>query len=320
VVVAFERGDVFRNFFTGVAISTLTFLSVAFVPFFGSIILLQSPLPILYYYSKNGRLQGSAVFIVSLIAVAVVLRSFDLTANLPILFVAGCLGIIISEVLKKSYSIEITILFPVVVLLIVWSSFVLYESTRSGLSPWNLIRSYVDFNIQDNIQLYAKLDVPDETLGLIRDNARQIADFFMNIFPSIALISATFAVWINILSGREIFRKNSLSYPDFGDLSCWKSPDKMVWLLIASGGMLLIPVEWIRFSGLNLLIACLFIYLLQGLAIVSFFFRRKNVPRLLRMMFYFFIFAQQYFSIVIVAAGLFDLWVDFRKYVKPATD
>lgn len=315
-----ERGDVVRNFFTGVAISALTFLSVALIPFFGSFILIQSPLPILYYYSKDGRKQGASVFIVSLIAVAVVLKSFDLMANLPILFVSGCLGIILSEVLKKSYSIEITILFPVVVLLILWSSFILYESTSSGINPWSLIRDYIDRNIQDNIQLYARLEVPDETLNLIRDNARQIADFFMNIFPSIALISATFAVWINILSGREIFRKNALWYPDFGDLSCWKSPEKMVWLLIASAGMLLIPVEWIRFTGLNLLIVCLFIYLLQGLAIISFFFKRKQVPRLLRMMFYFLIFAQQYFTILIVAAGLFDLWVDFRKYIRPATD
>ncbi len=315
-----EKGEVFRNFFKGVVISSLVFLSVALIPIFGSVILIQSPLPVLYYYSKNGRKQGLAVFIVSLIAVAVVLNSFDLMANLPILFVSGCLGIILSEVLKKSYSIEITILFPVVALLTLWSSFILYESTSSGINPWDMIRGYIDRNIQDNIQLYARLEVPDETLNLIRNNARQIADFFMNIFPSIALTGATFAVWINILSGRELFRKKALWYPDFGDLSCWKSPEKMVWILIAGGGMLLVPVEWIRFSGLNLLILCLFIYLLHGMAIVSFFFSRKRVPKLIRMMFYFLIFAQQYFTILIVAAGLFDLWIDFRKYIRPVID
>jgi uncharacterized protein YybS (DUF2232 family) len=315
-----ERGEVSGNFFKGVAISSLVFLSVAFIPFFGSVILLQSPLPILYYYSKNGRKQGLAVFIASLITVAVVLNSFGSMANLPVLFVSGCLGIILSEVLKKSYSIEITILFPVVVLLLLWSSFILYESTSSGTNPWSLIRSYIDRNIHENIQLYARLEVPDETLNLIKNNAKQIADFFMNIFPAIALIGTTFALWINVLSGRELFRKKALWYPDFGDLSCWKSPEKMVWIFISAGAILLVPVEWIRFTGLNFLLVCLFIYFLQGLAIVSFFFKRKSVPRLIRIMFYFLIFAQQYFTILIVAMGLFDLWIDFRKYIRPAID
>lgn len=315
-----KRGEFFRNFFTGVAVSSLTFLAVALIPFFGSVILILSSLPILYYYSKNGRTPGSAILIVSLFAVAFILKFYDAMASVPLLFMSGCLGIILSEVLKKSYSIEITILLPVITLLIMWSSFIFYQSTASGVSPLRLIESYVDRNIQDNIQFYTYLDVPDETLNLIRNSAREIAGFFINIFPALALISSMFAVWMNILLGREIFRKNTLWYPDFGDLSCWKAPEKLVWLLIASGGMLLIPVEWIRYSGLNLLLVCFFIYLFQGLAIISFFFRRKSIPRVFRFVFYFLIFAQQYFTIIIIAAGLFDLWIDFRKYIRPATN
>lgn len=315
-----ERGELFSNFLAGVAITSLTFLSVALIPFLGSVILILSSLPILYYYSKMGRRWGWAVFIVSLCAVAIILQSCDSTAILPVLFVSGCLGIILSEVLKKSYSIEITTLFLASLLLVMWSSFILYEGALSGIRPWRLIEGYIDRNIQDNIQIYAKLDVPDATLNLIRDNAKQISGFFMNIFPSLAFISAVFAVWLNILSGREIFNKKALWYPDFGDLSCWSAPERLIWLLIAGGGMLLIPVEWARVTCLNLLFVCLFIYLFQGLAIISFFFHRKHVPRLFRMILYVLIFVQQYVTILVVAIGLFDLWFDFRKYIKPTTD
>ena len=312
-----ERGEFFNNLFFGIVISSLTFLAAALIPFFGSAVMVMSPLPILYYYSRNGRMRGLAILIISLSAVALVLTFYDSMVNFPILLLSGCLGIIFSEVLKKSYSIEITILIPVIVLLIIWSSFILYESIHSGVSPQHLIESYINRNIQDNIQFYGKLDVPEETLSVIRDNSMQIVGFFMNIFPSLALISATFSVWVNILSGKAIFQKKSLWYPDFGDLSCWKTPDKLVWLLITGGGMLLIPIEWIRLSGLNILIICMLLYLFHGLAIVSFIFKRKNVPRLFRMLFYFLIFAQQYVTILVVAAGLFDLWIDFRKYIKP---
>ena len=265
-------------------------------------------------------MQGFMILIISSSVVAFILISYDSIASFPILFLSGCLGIILSEILKQGYSIEKTVMYPVVALIVIWSSFILYQSTISGVSPWLVIENYIDSNIRDNIQLYAKLDVPEEQLNLIRDNANQIAAFFMNIFPALALIGATFTVWTNLLLGREILRKNKSLYPDFGDPSCWKAPEKLVWLLIASGGMLLIPVEWIKFTGLNLLIVCLFVYLLQGLAIVGFFFQSRNVPRLFRMMFYFLIFAQQYITILIVATGLFDLWINFRKRIRPATD
>ena len=315
-----ERGEFFNNFFTGVVISSLTFLAAALIPLFGSVLLILSPLPILYYCFRNGRIQGFTILIISSSVVAFILISLDSIESFPILFLSGCLGILLSETLKQGYSIEKTVIYPVVTLLIIWSSFIFYQSTSSGVSPWGLIENYIDRNIRDSIQLYAKLDVPEEQLKLIRDNTEHIAGFFMDIFPALALISATFTVWLNILSGREILKKNGGGSCDFGDLSCWKAPEKLVWLLIVSGGMLLTPIEWINFAGLNLLIVCLFVYLFQGLAIVSFFFRRRNVPRFFRMMFYFLIFAQQYVTILIVATGLFDLWINFRKHIRPATE
>lgn len=276
-----------------------------------------SPLPILYYYSKNGRVPGLAGLIITFFVVAVILNAYDAMANLPILCISGCLGMILSEVLKKNYTIEKTIFLPVIALLIMWSLFLLYQSAVSGVGPWRLIERYIEQIVQENIQFYAKLEVPEEHLNMIRDNSKQITGFFMHIFPALALTSILFTVWINILFGREIFRKNALWYPDFNDLSLWKAPEKLVWLLIAGGGMLLIPMEWVGFGGLNFLIVCLFLYFLQGLAIISFFFSRKHVPKLIRGFVYFLIFAQQYFTILIVATGLFDLWIDFRKYIRP---
>jgi uncharacterized protein YybS (DUF2232 family) len=84
--------------------------------------------------------------------------------------------------------------------------------------------------------------------------------------------------------------------------------------------MLLIPVEWARILGLNLLLICLFVYLLQGLSIIGFLFKTKNVHRLFRIPCYFLIFAQQYIILLVIAVGVIDLWVDFRKFIKPIMD
>ena len=108
--------------------------------------------------------------------------------------------------------------------------------------------------------------------------------------------------------------------PDFGDLTRWKAPEKIVWLLIAAGGTLLIPQALVKFIGLNILIICLFIYLAEGISIIGFFLKVKKVPILFRVMLYFLILVQQYLLLLIVALGLFDLWADFRKFIRPAAD
>ena len=95
--------------------------------------------------------------------------------------------------------------------------------------------------------------------------------------------------------------------------------------MIVSGATVLIPplidlrIPEIVAAGLNILIICLFLYFIQGIAVFEYYFRTKNVHRFLRLIFYAILVVQQYLAIVIIVAGLFDLWFDFRKLTpKPA--
>jgi uncharacterized protein YybS (DUF2232 family) len=316
-----ERGAFFKSdFFTGIAVSSLAFLAASLIPIVGAFLIILTPLPILYYYSKAGRMQGLTVFIISLSLVAVILSLAGLMTNLPFLLMSGFLGVIISELFRKNYSIEMTIILPVMVLMTLWLSFILFQSFSLGKQPWNLVEDYIGSNIQESIQFYAQLDIPAQQIDLIRDNSKQITYFFTYIFPALILVSASFIVWINTMAARELFKKSKMCFPDFGDLSQWKAPEKLIWLLIANGILLLIPLEWLKFLGLNLLIICLFLYLIQGLSVISFLFKTKNIHKLFRIPCYFLIFAQQYIMVLVIAVGVFDLWVDFRKHIKPIPD
>ena len=132
--------------------------------------------------------------------------------------------------------------------------------------------------VEENIKLYAQLNISEEQVRLIRENAPQITLLFTGIFPALALSGAVFTVWVNLLAGRLLFRRSGVAFPDFGDLAAWKAPERLVWILIAAGGMLFVPLEGITIVGMNLLIVCGLIYLFQGLAIAAFFFRQKRVP------------------------------------------
>lgn len=316
-----ERGEFFSsNFFIGIAISSLAFLSASLIPIIGTFFFILTPLPILYYYSKTGRVQGLTIFGISLSMVAIILIISGYEANIPFLFISGSLGVILSEIFRKNYSIEITIIIPVMVLMILWFSFILIQGLSLGKQPWLLIEDYIGRNIQESIQFYAQLDIPVEQIDLAKNNIKEINHFFTNIFPALILVSASFMVWINVMAAREIFQKNRIWYPDIGDLARWKAPESLIWILIANGVMLLIPIELTRIIGLNLLLICLFVYLLQGLSIMGFLFKAKNVHRLFRIPCYFLIFAQQYIILPIIVLGVIDLWVDFRKFIKPIMD
>ncbi|MGZ6235790.1 MAG: DUF2232 domain-containing protein [Syntrophales bacterium] len=315
-----ERSALFKNnLFTGIAVSTLAFLAASFIPLLGAFFFMLTPLPIIYYYSRTGRIQGLAIFIISLFLVAIVLTFSGAAANLPFLFITGFLGIILSEIFRRNYSIEKTVVYPVTAILVLWCSLIVLQSLSSGEEPWHLVEDYIGRNIQESIQFYAQLDIPAEQIDLLKDNVKGITSFFANIFPALVLVSATFVVWLNILAAKEIFRRAGMWYPDFSDLSRWRTPEGLIWLLIGVGGLLLVPVSLVRIVSLNLVIVCLFAYFLQGMSIIGFLFKTRNVHRSFRILCYCLIFAQQYIILLIAAIGVFDLWVDFRKFIKPVT-
>lgn len=316
-----NEGSAFSKsiFFTGIAVSTLAFLAASLVPLLGAILLILTPLPILYYHFKTGRLQGFAIFFISLFLVAAVLTYFGSVANLPFLLLTGSLGLFISEIFRLNHSIERTVIYPVAAVLMLWCSFIVFHSMSAGQDPWRIVENYIGSNVQESVRLYAQLDLPAEQIDFLKENVKQISAFFANIFPALVLVTASFTVWLNILAAREIFQKNGMWCPDFGDLSRWKTPERLIWLLIAAVGMLLAPVAWVNVIGLNIIIVCLFAYLLQGLSIISFLFKTKNVHRTFRILCYFLIFAQQYLLLLLAAVGVFDLWIDFRRFIRPVT-
>jgi uncharacterized protein YybS (DUF2232 family) len=294
---------------------TLSFLFVALIPFVGPVVVILTPLPVLYWCYRLGRLRGLTVLAISYLAAFGILGFSGQRANLPVLFMIGFAGVLLFEVLKRHRSIEKTLLLASSVLFCCAAGFVLYHSFRAGIAPWRTVELYVAETVRDNIKLYAQLNISEEQVRLIRESAPQITALFTGIFPALALSGAVFTVWINLLAGRLLFRIHDLPFPDFGDLAAWKAPERLVWILIAAGGMLFIPIEGVTVAGMNILIICGLIYLFQGLAIAAFFFRQKRIPMIIRWLFYGLLLIQQYMLIIVIAFGLFDLWVDFRKRI-----
>jgi uncharacterized protein YybS (DUF2232 family) len=297
----------------GIITLTLTLLVVALIPFVGPIAIIMTPLPILYYCFRLGSMQGIAALAVAFLVVSGILSVLGRPANVSVLIMIGLTGIILSETLKRRYSVEKTFALASLTLFLSGVGFVLYYALQVGVAPWLVVEGYIEGIIKENLKLYAQMNISDDQINVIRENTIEITRFFTDIFPALTLSGAILTVWLNVLAGRSLMQKLTVGFPDFGDLTLWKAPEKLVWLLIVSGSMALAPIDILDTVGINILIVCCLIYLFQGLAIASFFFRHKQVPVVFRWLFYMIIVVQQYMVILVIAVGLFDIWIDFRR-------
>lgn len=304
----------------GIAILTLTLLVVALIPFIGPIAIIMTPLPIIYYCSRLGGLQGMAALAVAFVAASFILNLSGRPVSISAFIMIGFTGLMLSETLKRRYSIEKTFAIASLTLFFSGVGFVLYHAAQAGVPLRRMVELYIEGTIKENLALYAQMNISEDQLQVIRENTAEITRLFADIFPALTLSSAILTVWLNLLAGRFLLRKQVGAFPDFGDLALWKAPEKLVWLLIASGLMMLVASDLLDTIGVNILIVCCLIYLFQGLAITSFFFKHKKVPAIFRGFFYTLIAVQQYMIIFVIGLGLFDIWIDFRKRIAGVKD
>jgi len=308
-----------RNVLWGVALLSLCFLTVVFVPFVGSAAVVLLPLPVIYFTGKLGRYGGCLVLAVSLLVIDTTLRLTHAEGDISLFLLLGGLGVAIAEILGRAFSAERTVLFStiagtglVVLMLAVHSAFL-------GQAPWAVVHDYLASSFRESMEMSAQLGAQDEQIALVRDHLEIIVRSLLYVFPALVLVGLAGVVCLNLLFSRALFFLGGLSFPSFGDLTRWHPPERMIWLFIGSGAAVLLPPllgtggTEIVVAGLNVLIVCLFVYFLQGLAVMESFFKTRRIPRLLKVLFYFLLLIQQYLLMLVCIIGLLDLWFDFRR-------
>jgi uncharacterized protein YybS (DUF2232 family) len=86
-----------------------------------------------------------------------------------------------------------------------------------------------------------------------------------------------------------------------------------VWALIAGGIAAFLPFPMLQSVGFNAVLLVGLIYLVQGLAILSFYLNKASLPPLFRGLAYLFLMIQPLLLVGVAAFGLFDLWFNFRR-------
>ena len=290
--------------------------AAVFVPLFGFIFLLFLPMILFFYSVSKGMVKSAGALLISLMPLFLLSHFFQFDTSYLAILTMGFAGILIAELVFKKLSAEKTVIYVSLFIITSICAYFLYGAYSQNINPWHLVQKFVTETVEENIKMYSMLPLEKEDINFINQNKHTIIDFFTGIFPSLVIVASSFIAWINILMGRDLLRKQSILLPQLEGLSRWKAPEFMIWIFIASCALLFVPFEQIIIFSRNILIMTCFVYLLQGFAIISFLFQNKNVPHFFRYLFYFLIAVQQILMIPIMAAGLFDIWIDFRKFFQ----
>jgi uncharacterized protein YybS (DUF2232 family) len=299
-----------RDIATGVITTLVIFSASVLMPVVGFLFSIFIPLPVLFYRTKLGRQNG---MIVPLVAIAVIGMFFGLTMDIFFLCGLMLLGFALSEMFEKDLSVEMTIVAACGIVLGFGLFGILITSIASSMGMVALVSAYVATNLELSLRLYQGVGIPQETIDTIAASLDQIQYVLVRLLPSLAAASTLFVAWTNLIAARPILERRGLVFPDFGRLNHWRAPEPLVWGVIGCGLIMFLPTTGTRLLGINGMLILLTIYFFQGIAIVSFFFEKKNLPRSIRVVLYIMIAFQQLFLLLIICIGLFDMWINFRK-------
>ncbi|MCP3899034.1 MAG: DUF2232 domain-containing protein [Desulfobacteraceae bacterium] len=300
-----------RDILIGISLCLLIFISTISLPLFGFFIALFLPQPVLYFRLKLGKSKGAIIPIAAFCIILFVIHSL----SVDVFFYGSLLliGFLIGNFLEQHLSIERTILQTVLATIGICLLLFFFNTFTEDKSFLTIISNYVSKNIELSFKIYSEIGIDQKQIDALADSSDIITKIIIRILPSMLTVMLIFVTWLNILLIKKILKKDGVIMSWLGILNHWKAPEYLIWFAILTVGSFFIPINIIKIMGLNIFIILMLIYFFQGIAIVSFFFERKNSPFFLRFFIYTLICIQQIFALLIIGLGVFDTWFDFRK-------
>lgn len=295
-------------------LSALLFLSVLFVPVLGSLLNPFAPLPIIYYAFTHGTPAGIAAVFVSAGVIGLLIGP---KAGAVYLFSYGLAGLMMAAMIRNGRTFTSTVLATAMAALAATALLaVADQGTITGL--YAAMLAAMKGMMAETITVYEKAGMPADQIAMLKENGDAISLWVVRALPGAMTVIYLTAMFMNYAAYAAL-RERWSWLPAAGplELARWSPPEKMVFIFIIGGGLMLVPGDIARIVAVNLLIVTVALYFMAGLCVIRHWFDRGKLPRFLRWTIYILISFQPFMIAGTAGLGLFDLWLDFRK-IRPA--
>ncbi len=234
-----------------------------------------------------------------------------------LLFMAqhGVVGLTLGAAIRLGYTASRTISWSVALPIGIGALVLLFVSAMTQQTPHayliHVFEQMADGLYQQLRQMEGLRD--EETMAAVLE---ALPRTMAAVLPAVCAINFLFPNVLNYLLARRYLQHHEPPIPFApADTADWRATDYLVWVFLASGGALFLPAPALKYIGLNVFLVTLAVYFMQGLAILVYWGRRLPLPSsvcwLLAILA--FLLAAPFCMLACTAAGLFDLWVDFRR-------
>ncbi|MBI3606192.1 MAG: DUF2232 domain-containing protein [Nitrospirae bacterium] len=222
-------------------------------------------------------------------------------------------SIIIGEMIQKKRPAEQIVLAGILPPFVSGTAMWFYQAVKSHTKPLAYSYQVILQNLKETILYYEKIGMDKEKIDYLNASLNDMATVIFYLFPSVYLIGLIFIIFLNFLLTRFILMKMETPGVQFNPLTSWFASDSLVWGLIGSGALVIVPSAIAKVIGGNLLILFMLLYFFQGLALMSDFFKRKEVRLFWQVLSYMMLLIWPLLGAAVALLGLFDIWIDFRK-------
>jgi len=273
------------------------------------------PVPLLLAEWRLGLGAAVALAVAGVVAVMALTPGLDALKDQGGLFLLLFMGLGLSFWRSRGLNAAAGILLTVLAVALVHLGLFLAQAYFQGVSPWALGEQKSREVAQAITGMFAEAGMADQDFQIMGISRAVLPEVLRQVTPALLLINAGLVAWLNVLATRQLAGR--WAWGGEGEpLSQWVCPEWFIFLFLAGGAGLLLPLAWVRQVGLNLLLALGFVYFCQGLAIIAALYQRFQVPRLLRLPGYLLAFLNP-LMIAVMILGILDLWVDFRRLRSP---
>jgi uncharacterized protein YybS (DUF2232 family) len=293
-----------KDMVLGTCLCILIFAVSYTFPLLGVFALLLLPLPVLYFRLKLGRNSGGIIALAGFLVLMVISGgvAFDTLYFAALLMT----GLFLGECIERQCGIEKTMVITVTgVLALSAAAFGMYAVFQSqGIGE--IIQNYISQYLALTSDLYTDM-------GIEQTQINALNSAFVAVMPGMFIVSYMTTVWLNVLIIKRLLARIGIRLKNMENLNRFRAPDRLVWAVIGFGILLALPVGSLKYLGINCLIILMLIYFFQGIAVISFYFQKKQSPTFLKVFCYGLIAVQIYFLILVIGLGFFDNWINFRK-------
>jgi uncharacterized protein YybS (DUF2232 family) len=273
----------------------------------GFLLNLLVPLPAAYVHMRAGSLAGGG----TVVATTAILLSSGVPPAMLYLLQFGLGSFVLPLLLRRGWGWDRAVAGTVIAVVATVALTLAGLALTRDLGVGELVRGYIHQEVDRALAVYRDADLSKEQLARLQDLLQSAAHFMSRAWVGLtALVMGVAGLVVTgglALAGRGRFR---IPGPSF---AAWKSPEPLVWVLILGGFGAIFAEGLAQTAALNLLAFLLPVYFLQGLAIVAYFFSKRQVSPVFRVLGYLLIVVLNPLPLLVTGIGVFDLWADFRR-------